>query len=218
MKKKIRGVIFDLDGTLIDSGPDLLHSLNYVLKQQNLPDIPSEIIGNLVGGGAEAMIRRGFEYLNEKIDENKVSEMIKSFLEFYFYNCTIKTCFYPNISFVIRTLYKMDVKLGICTNKKQYLAEKILDKLKISNFFNIILGSSPNLRLKPSNEMLTFCMKKMDLKSSECMMVGDSNNDIIPANELGMDSVFVSYGYGKLEQKVEPKYSIERIDEILQLI
>ena len=66
--------------------------------------------------------------------------------------------------------------------------------------------------------MLTFCMKKMDLKSSECMMVGDSNNDIIPANELGMDSVFVSYGYGKLEQKVEPKYSIERIDEILQLI
>ena len=217
MKKKIKGVIFDLDGTLINSGPDLLESLNYVLKKKNLPKIPSKIIGNLVGGGAEAMIRRGFEFLNEKIDEENVSEMIDIFLDFYFHNCTNKTSFYPNIIKIIKVLYKKNVKLAVCTNKKQFLANKILEDFKVSQFFNIILGSSTKLKLKPSKEMLVACVKKIELNSSECIMIGDSNNDIIPANDLGMDSVFVNYGYGKLSEKIPPSHRIDKIDEILNL-
>lgn len=216
MKKKIKGIIFDLDGTLIDSGPDLLESLNYVLKKKNLPDIPSKIIGNLVGGGAEAMIRRGFEFLDLKIDEEKVSEMIDIFLDFYFNNCTNKTSFYPNIRKFIKVLHKKNIKLAVCTNKKQFLASKILEEFKVSQFFRVILGSSKDLKLKPSNEMLVACVKKIRLNTTDCIMIGDSDNDIIPANELGIDSIFVNYGYGKLSEKVTPTYCIDKIDEIFE--
>ena len=217
MKKKIKGVIFDLDGTLIDSGPDLLDSLNFVLKKKYLPEIPNNIVGNLVGGGAEAMIRRAFEFLNQKIDEEKVSEMINIFLDFYFHNCTNKTSFYPNITKIIKVLHKKNIKLAVCTNKKQFLANKILEEFKVSQFFKVILGSSKNLKLKPSKEMLVACIKKIELDTSECIMIGDSNNDIIPANELDIDSIFVNYGYGKLSEKVIPIHSIDKIEEILHL-
>ena len=217
MKKKIKGMIFDLDGTLINSGPDLLESLNYVLKKKHLPNVPNKIIGHLVGGGAEAMIRRGFEFLNQKIEEEKVSEMINIFLDFYYHNCTNKTKFYPNITKIIKVLHKKNIKLAVCTNKKQFLANKILEKFKVSQFFNVILGSSKDLKLKPSNEMLVACVKKIELNKSECIMIGDSNNDIIPANELGMDSIFVNYGYGKLSEKVTPIHSIDKIEEIFHL-
>ena len=91
MNKNFKCVAFDLDGTLIDSGPDLLDSLNFVLQNNHLNTINSSIIGNLVGGGAEAMIRRGYAYLNKKLDEKIIPELINQFLEYYESNCTKKT-------------------------------------------------------------------------------------------------------------------------------
>ena len=72
MNKNLKCVIFDLDGTLIDSGPDLLNTLNYVLTENNLKEIDRSVIGNLVGGGAEAMIRRGYKHLNAHLDEKEI--------------------------------------------------------------------------------------------------------------------------------------------------
>ena len=214
MNKNFKCVAFDLDGTLIDSGPDLLDSLNFVLQNNHLNTINSSIIGNLVGGGAEAMIRRGYAYLNKKLDEKIIPELINQFLEYYESNCTKKTKLYPNILEILKRLKEKEIKICICTNKRQYLAEKIIKELQIDNFFDVIVGSQKSIQLKPSTEMLEIFLKKLLLKPKDVIFIGDSTKDIIPANILGMTSVFVKYGYGKIKESNKADFQISNAKEL----
>ena len=214
MNKNFKCVAFDLDGTLIDSGPDLLDSLNFVLQNNHLNTINSSIIGNLVGGGAEAMIRRGYAYLNKKLDEKIIPELINQFLEYYESNCTKKTKLYPNILEILKSLKEKEIKICICTNKRQYLAEKIIKELQIDNFFDVIVGSQKSIQLKPSTEMLEIFLKKLLLKPKDVIFIGDSTKDIIPANILGMTSVFVKYGYGKIKESNKADFQISNAKEL----
>tara|TARA_B100000927_G_C16385959_1_gene437367 strand:- start:221 stop:877 length:657 start_codon:yes stop_codon:yes gene_type:complete len=214
MNKNFKCVAFDLDGTLIDSGPDLLDSLNFVLQNNHLNTINSSIIGNLVGGGAEAMIRRGYAYLNKKLDEKIIPELINQFLEYYESNCTKKTKLYPNILEILKSLKEKEIKICICTNKRQYLAEKIIKELQIDNFFDVVVGSQKSIQLKPSTEMLEIFLKKLLLKPKDVIFIGDSTKDIIPANILGMTSVFVKYGYGKIKESNKADFQISNAKEL----
>ena len=214
MNKNFKCVAFDLDGTLIDSGPDLLDSLNFVLRNNHLNTINSSIIGNLVGGGAEAMIRRGYAYLNKKLDEKIIPELINQFLEYYESNCTKKTKLYPNILEILKSLKEKEIKICICTNKRQYLAEKIIKELQIDNFFDVVVGSQKSIQLKPSTEMLEIFLKKLLLKPKDVIFIGDSTKDIIPANILGMTSVFVKYGYGKIKESNKADFQISNAKEL----
>ena len=214
MNKNFKCVAFDLDGTLIDSGPDLLDSLNFVLQNNHLNTIDSSIIGNLVGGGAEAMIRRGYAYLNKKLDEKIIPELINQFLEYYESNCTKKTKLYPNILEILKSLKEKEIKICICTNKRQYLAEKIIKELQIDNFFDVVVGSQKSIQLKPSTEMLEIFLKKLLLKPKDVIFIGDSTKDIIPANILGMTSVFVKYGYGKIKESNKADFQISNAKEL----
>ena len=214
MNKNFKCVAFDLDGTLIDSGPDLLDSLNFVLQKNHLNTIDSSIIGNLVGGGAEAMIRRGYAYLNKKLEEKIIPELINQFLEYYESNCTKKTKLYPNILEILKSIKEKEIKICICTNKRQYLAEKIIKELQIDNFFDVIVGSQKSIQLKPSTEMLEIFLKKLLLKPKDVIFIGDSTKDIIPANILGMTSVFVKYGYGKIKESNKADFQISNAKEL----
>ena len=214
MNKNFKCVAFDLDGTLIDSGPDLLDSLNFVLRNNHLNTINSSIIGNLVGGGAEAMIRRGYAYLNKKLDEKIIPELINQFLEYYESNCTKKTKLYPNILEILKGLKEKEIKICICTNKRQYLAEKIIKELQIDNFFDVVVGSQKSIQLKPSTEMLEIFLKKLLLKPKDVIFIGDSTKDIIPANILGMTSIFVKYGYGKIKESNKADFQISNAKEL----
>ncbi len=214
MNKNFKCVAFDLDGTLIDSGPDLLDSLNFVLQKNHLNTIDSSIIGNLVGGGAEAMIRRGYAYLNKKLEEKIIPELINQFLEYYESNCTKKTKLYPNILEILKSLKEKEIKICICTNKRQYLAEKIIKELQIDNFFDVIVGSQKSIQLKPSTEMLEIFLKKLLLRPKDVIFIGDSTKDIIPANILGMTSVFVKYGYGKIKESNKADFQISNAKEL----
>jgi phosphoglycolate phosphatase len=214
MNKNFKCVAFDLDGTLIDSGPDLLDSLNFVLQKNNLNTINSNIIGNLVGGGAEAMIRRGYAYLNKKLDEKIIPGLINQFLEYYESNCTKKTKLYPNILDILKSLQEKEIKICICTNKRQYLAKKIIKELQINDFFDVIVGSQKSVQLKPSTEMLEIFLKKLLLKPKDVIFIGDSTNDIIPANILGMTSVYVKYGYGKIKESDKADFQISNAKEL----
>ncbi len=218
MKKKIDSIIFDLDGTIIDSGPDLLDSLNFVLNKKKLPSISNNVIGNLVGGGASAMIKKGYDYLGKKIGDDEVAELVEVFLEYYFKNCSKKTKIYSGIQNFIIDMKKKDLKIGLCTNKKQYLTEKILEALKINNYFDAIVGSSVNIKLKPDTEMLEICLNKLNSEPRNSIMIGDSENDIIPANKLNMTSIFVNYGYGQLKNEIQPDFKINRIDSLKDLL
>ena len=218
MNKNFKCVIFDLDGTLIDSGPDLIDSLNYVLKSENYDSISSSVIGNLVGGGAEAMIRKGFKYLQKDLPKEKISYLIKNFLEFYSKNCTRKTKLYPGVYDLLVFLKNKKTKICLCTNKKQYLAEKILENLNIIDLFDYKIGSQDGFLLKPNTQMPLKCLENVTCDANQAIFVGDSNNDMIPANTLGMKSVFVSYGYGKESDIDKSDYIIDNIMDLKDII
>lgn len=218
MNKNFKCVIFDLDGTLIDSGPDLADSLNYVLRKQGFEGVDQSILGSLVGGGAEMMIRKGFDQIQVKIDETKVETYICQFLEYYYNNCTNQTKLYEGVLYTLKYLKKKNIKICLCTNKKQHLTNKIIKEFKLEDYFDLILGSSKKLEMKPSVQMLDFCSKKLKINSSDqCLMIGDSDNDILPAIKLNMTSIFVRYGYGKLSRNLVANYEVNAIKEIIDI-
>ncbi len=217
MNKQIKLIIIDLDGTIINSGPDLMDSLNFVLKKQKLKNINKNVIGNLVGGGAKLMIEKAFKKLGYKIPPDRMDLMISEFLKFYYKNCDKKSKLYPSVAETLKKL-KPRFKLALCTNKKQFLTEKILRSYKIDSYFDFILGSSPNLKLKPDTEMLEECLKRCSEKPENTVMVGDSENDIIPAKNLSMKSVFVTYGYGKLTESLHSSIIIDKFNELTKKI
>ena len=215
--KKIKCILFDLDGTLVNTGPDLLECLNYILKIQNLRCMKINEIGNLIGGGAAEMIKKAYSINNKSLKSDELADMVEQFLEFYRKNTTSKSKLYSNILEILIRLKKKNCVLGVCTNKKQYLAEKVLSELKISKYFSLILGSSTNLKLKPNTDMLEYCVEMLGFNFEETIMIGDSNNDIEPAYKLNMQSIFVKYGFGKID-KYQPSYVVENAIKILDCL
>tara|TARA_B100001559_G_C16443826_1_gene595770 strand:- start:18 stop:671 length:654 start_codon:yes stop_codon:yes gene_type:complete len=216
MNKNFKCVIFDLDGTLINSGPDLLNSLNHVLAKNNLEKIDKNVIGNLVGGGAEAMIKKGYTHLNANLDEKKIPFLVNLFINHYYKNCTKETTLYDGVLDILKFL-KKKTYICLCTNKKQFLAERILEELEIKKFFNYILGSDGKTPLKPEIEMPKKCLDKFRVAANQVVFVGDSDNDILPAKQLGMFSVHVTYGYGKLQEKINSDLVIEKIKDLRKI-
>ncbi len=217
MNRKFKCILFDLDGTLIDSGPDLIDTLNYIFSKNNIGHVDKDIIGNLVGGGAEAMIRKGYKHLNIKINEKSLPLMIETFIEYYSKNCTKKTKLYEGVKEILAFLKKR-LTICLCTNKKNFLANTILEELNIKSYFDYILGSDGKILLKPDISMPLKCIERFGFLGNESIFVGDSRNDIIPAKKLNMFSVFVNYGYGKLEKNVVPDLCIQKIIELKELV
>ena len=216
MNKKIKCILIDLDGTIINSGPDLIDSLNFVLRNQNIKPIERRIIGSLVGGGAKAMIIRAYQNIKLR-PPLKIDSLVEEFLEFYFENCSNRSFLYPTVLNTLKKL-KSQYSIALCTNKKQFITEKILMDFKIEDFFDCVLGSNSKIKLKPDTEMLEYCLNKCHVAPEQAIMIGDSSNDIIPAKTLGMKSIYVTYGYGKIENSIKPDYVIDCFNEVLKII
>ena len=216
MNKKIKCILIDLDGTIINSGPDLIDSLNFVLRNQNIKPVESRIIGTLVGGGAKAMIMRAYQNLKLEPPLN-IDLLVEEFLEFYFENCSNKSFLYPNVFDTLKKL-KSKFRIALCTNKKQFITEKILIDFKIEDFFDFVLGSDSKIKLKPDTDMLEYCLNECHVAPEHAIMIGDSSNDIMPAKTLGMKSIYVTYGYGKIDKSIKPDYVIDSFDEVLRVI
>ena len=214
---KIQSIFFDLDGTLVHTGPDLVKSLNYLLIKNKLPKVSLDLIDDLVGGGAKQMIKKGFNFFNKHIKNEDMEFLVDEFLIYYEKNCSVKSLPYEGVIKTLEKMHSLKINLYVCTNKKQHLAEKVLKELKLSKYFSYILGSRPNLKLKPNIEMLNYLIQKSKCSTKNILMIGDSVNDIQPSNELGIKSVYVKYGYGNLKD-LQPNYQVERFNQILSLI
>lgn len=215
--KKIKCILFDLDGTLVNTGPDLLNSLNFTLKINKVSTLKIDELGNLVGGGAAEMIKKAYILNKKKLDLSKLPKLVDQFLDYYKKNTAKNSSLYPNVLITLKYLKENNFKLGVCTNKKQELAEKVLKELGIFKYFSVILGSSNKHKLKPDTEMLHYCMRKLNTEKNEVLMIGDSVNDILPSNKLSISSIFVNYGYGKTGHS-SPTFKIDDIQEIIKLL
>ena len=204
-------VIFDLDGTLIDTASDLGHATNHALASFDLPMVPLSEVRHLVGGGARVMLRRGFEYARgTKASEDEIERALAVFLEYYVENIAVSSRPFDGVMELIERLRAKSVAVGICTNKREMPARKLIEALGLNNHFGAIVGGDTCGVAKPDPAPVRKCLE--DLGRSRAVFVGDSDTDIRAAKATGLPCVIGTFGYGPLELIDEVELVIDRYE------
>ena len=191
-------LIFDLDGTLINSALDLALAVNYMLEQIKRDTFDESIIHGWVGNGALTLVKRalsGSRELDGSLDEGTIEKTLKIFLDYYEKNLCNETVPYPHVKETLHALKEQGYTLAIVTNKPYPFVSPILERLDMESLFILILGGDSLPKKKPHPLPLLHVCETLRYDVSSSVMIGDSKNDILAANACGMDSVGVTYGY-----------------------
>lgn len=216
-------IIFDLDGTLINSSGDLAFALNAMLTQLQRNRFEQTTINQWIGNGASTLVQRalsGSQTINTDLDPKLTSKALEIFLDIYAKNLCNKTITYPHVTTTLKQLQAKGYKLAIVTNKPFEFVTPILEGLTLDGLFGLILGANSLQEKKPHPLPLIHVCKHYDIEIEEAVMVGDSKNDILAAHACNMQSIGVSYGYN-YEVPIthyKPSYSINDFATLLNLL
>lgn len=216
-------LIFDLDGTLINSALDLALSINYMLETLGLDAFDEEVIHGWVGNGALILVQRaltGKRTVDDNLDGDLVQKALDIFLKYYEKNLCNATIPYPHVITTLHTLKEKGYRLAIVTNKPFAFVEPVLEGLGLNGLFELILGGDSLPLKKPDPAPLLHVYKKLGVSVEKCVMVGDSKNDILAANACGMESVGVTYGYnyGECISVYEPNIIVDNFGDLLKAL
>jgi phosphoglycolate phosphatase len=216
-------IMFDFDGTLIDSGPDLALALNFMLEKLGRKPFSEEMIHGWVGNGAQTLVKRallGKTEISETLEEGLFTKALKIFLESYEKNICVKTLLYPHVKDTLEVLQKKDYILSIVTNKPYDFIEPILEGLHIKDYFDYFIGGDSLKEKKPSPLPLLHICEKFKINTTKALMVGDSKNDILAAHAAKIDSIGVSYGYNYGEDIAisQPSIVLHDFRKILEVL
>ncbi|MCB5200883.1 phosphoglycolate phosphatase [Neorhizobium sp. T786] len=208
-------VIFDLDGTLIDTAPDLVSSLNHTIAAADLAPVTYQDLTHLVGQGARVMIRRAFELRGRTIDDASVEPLLQRFLEHYKSEMPGGSKPYPALIEALDRLADAGMKLAVCTNKLEELAIPLIEKLGLSDRFSAITGGDSFPVRKPDARHIFGTIEKAEADPASTVMIGDSINDILAARNAGVPSIAVTFGYSDVPvAKLDPDHIIEHYSEL----
>ncbi len=218
MEKK-KALLFDLDGTLIDSVPDLAAAVNGMLDHLGREGYSEDTIRYWVGNGAQMLVRRalsGSREVDRSLDDALFDKALEVFLEKYGKNLAVSTVPYEGVLETLKHLHKEGYRMAIVTNKPYHFVEPLLDHLGMDGLFEFWLGGDSLDRKKPDPLPLLTACERLGLPVDHCVMVGDSSNDIIAANAAGIQSIGVRYGYNYGEDlaSFSPGLLVDRFDEI----
>ncbi|WP_022941841.1 phosphoglycolate phosphatase [Psychromonas hadalis] len=191
-------IIFDLDGTLIDSAPDLALAINHMLTRLGRETFSDSLIRSWVGNGAQVIVKRGLSGkvdVDDNIDPVLFEQALAIFLDFYAKNLCIDTVTYPHVRSTLKILKAQGYRLVIVTNKPFDFIEPILIGLQLEGLFELCLGGDSLPVRKPDPLPLLHVCEKLGVTVEQCVMVGDSKNDILAANAAKMQSIGLTYGY-----------------------
>ena len=197
----IKGVIFDLDGTLANSIEDIADAMNQVLSEQNFPTYDYSTYKTFVGRGIKTLVENALS-----ASTNDVEIIEKSFnkmVEIYEKNYIKKTCLYPRIETMLDALQEKGIKIGVFSNKANELTQKVCKVLLAKWNIEMIIGAGGNIPRKPDPKGALMIAEKMQLSCEELMYVGDSGVDMQTANNSGMQAVGVMWGFRDMEELLE---------------
>ncbi len=186
-------IVFDLDGTLVDTAPDLAAAMNAVLSEAGRPALPLDTVRHLVGRGARTLIGRGFSVTGAPAAPEKLDGYVNSFLAHYRENIASSRP-YPNVPETLTALVS-EASLGVCTSKPQEFADMLLAELNLTRFFGSVHGAGRTPYVKPDPKHYTDVIAELGGTIAQSVMVGDSNTDVELARAAGAPVVLVSYGY-----------------------
>lgn len=209
-------IIFDLDGTLLNSLDDLTDAVNYTLNLYNLSEKSCDNIKSYLGNGMERLIELSIPSGKKNPHFN---EILKTFKDYYKDHSFIKTKPYPGIMNLLDNLKKLNYKLAIVSNKCDE-AVKILNDKFFNNIFDEAIGEKENIKKKPSPDMIYEVLRKLNKNLSNVFYVGDSEVDILTANACQIPGLIVSWGFRTKEELINSKASIiiDSVDELLKYI
>ena len=219
--RRLDGVVvaFDLDGTLVDTAPDLMGTLNTVLGEEGLPPLAYETAPLLVGRGAKVMLERGFAADGHPLEEPAASRLFARFIEVYLGRIADHSHPFPGVIAALDALEAQGAVLAICTNKRTDLSLALLDKLDLTKRFKAVVGADLAPRPKPDASHLLHTIDLCGGDPKRAVMVGDSINDVLAAKNAGVPVVVVSFGYTDVPPKdLGGDVLIDRFDELYEVV
>ncbi len=196
--KNKKHLIFDLDGTLIDSVPDLTTALNCMADKLGLNSFDEDRVRGWVGNGAQILVKRalsGSREISDDIEEEYFKEALDIFFDCYQKHICEKTKLFYGVLDTLNILKDRVFKMSIVTNKPSKFTAPIIEELGIDRYFEVVIGGDDLPVKKPDPLPLLEVIKRADSSIDESLMIGDSKNDILAAKSAGIDSVGVTYGY-----------------------
>lgn len=189
-------IVFDLDGTLVDTAPDLVRALNQVLGEQNISSAPPEAVRHLVGHGARALIEGGAALAGVHIEATRLDDLTERFIDIYRSDIAQLSRPFPGAESMLDSLMGAGATLAVCTNKRTQLSIELLEALGLAFRFAAIVGSDAVSRRKPDPVHLTETVRLAGGRTDRCVMVGDTASDVDAARAAGIPVIAVAFGYG----------------------
>ena len=217
MKQKFT-ILFDLDGTLVDTAPDLMHAHNYVMKKFGYPTKSTEQIRNLVGKGAGAMIGRSIwgqakKEFSEVHDEKIKNEMVTEFVDYYGKNIINESTLINGVKEFLKWCKEENISMAVCTNKQEYLSNDLLKKIGIYDYFEYVAGSDTFDYCKPDPRHLTTVVEILGGDLKKTIMIGDSETDANAAKAAEIPMILLEDGY--TEKNIEEIYHNHLIKDFI---
>ena len=222
MLDHVQAVAFDLDGTLVDSIPDLAASANAMRTDLGLPELPREIVQSYVGDGIGVLVHRALtNSRNTQAEESLWQQGFTAFIKHYASNIANATRPYPETEADLGLLKSLGIPLAVITNKSEILSVKLLKDLGLDHYFSIVVGGDTLSERKPSPEPLRYVADILGVNIQNMLMVGDSHNDMIAAKAAGCPCIGVTFGYGDMNElsqnpDTKPDWMIHSLPEIYE--
>ena len=190
-----RTVVFDLDGTLVDTAPDLIAALNYVLDREGLPPVPLKSARNMIGAGARKLIERGLELEGRVMSVGDVDRLLRDFIDYYAAHIADASRPFEGLEAALDDLGAQGYRFAVCTNKLEWLSKRLLDELGLSPRFSAICGADTFGVAKPDPVILQQTVARAGGHIGNTIMVGDAGPDVGVARRAGVPVIGVEFGY-----------------------
>jgi phosphoglycolate phosphatase len=187
--------VFDLDGTLVDTAPDLIGALNVALALEKLDAIPTIEVRKLVGGGVRVMLNRGLALRGHRVSSDRFEELAAAFLAHYEINIAVESTVYPGVPDILDALAEAGYRLAVCTNKPERFSLLLLDALGLRSRFAAVCGADTFSARKPDPLHLLGTIERAGGDPAHSIMIGDSDTDLNAARNSRVPCVLMDYGY-----------------------
>jgi phosphoglycolate phosphatase len=191
----VRTVVFDLDGTLVDTAPDLISALNFVLDREGMPPVPLKSARMLIGAGVRKLLERGLEVDGRHASVEDINRLTDDFIEYYAAHIADASRPFDGLENALDDLEAKGYRFAVCTNKLEWLSKLLLDRLGLSGRFAAICGADTFGISKPDPAILQQTLARASGQLSTAIMVGDAGPDIGVARRAGIPVVGVEFGY-----------------------